>query len=56
MRIRTMTRTETATFEATYVGYPFAPLVRLAIALGAWLRKLESAASHSQHGAVGKPA
>lgn len=51
-----MTRTETATFEATYVRYPFAPLVRLAMVLGAWLRKLESAPSHPEHGAVGTPA
>ena len=35
-----MSTTTAATFETTYLAYEFAPLVRLAIVLGAWIASL----------------
>jgi len=32
--------TKAATFETTYIRYPFAPLVELGIAIAAWLKRV----------------
>lgn len=53
-----MSRSElAATFEATYPRYPFAPLVRLAINFGEWLRKIRfDASERGQGGEIGEAA
>lgn len=47
----------TMTFENTYPRYPFAPLVRLALRLAAWLNSRRRAAQGGSDGALaGQPA